>query len=292
MNNELRNTLLTLSEWKKELDEVIPIVANTAKQIIDSPEVQAVVEIGNKARDVLPKTIQRFEELLSPYAEIVRDYTENVYPLLIEIARISIPLSVISRLGNIQYVAWKSFPDSFYEQASETNSEQELLGLVEIWLENDRFKEVEKTIQSLFETEPLKNNLVFSQAVSAYRRDDYDLACLGLTAMIDRLLSDLSGMITSTSISKRVEKIKDKVIKSKKVALDEIELSNYILIGTYTYAIEAFCLDSRFDKNEPELINRHWIAHGRMNRSMERIDCIRMINLLYGTILMSELGKK
>ena len=76
-------------------------------------------------------------------------------PILVEIARISLPLSVIARLGNIQYVAWKGFPEEFYEQAGATNSEQALLEVLVSWLEDNDFVEVENTIASLFKADAL-----------------------------------------------------------------------------------------------------------------------------------------
>ncbi len=291
MNDDLRETLQVLSEWKKELDIAVPAITNTAKQIMTSPEVQAMVEISVKTSTVLSETIKRFAELSAPYVEIARDFTNTVAPLLAEIAHVSLQLSVISRLGQIQYVAWKTFPKEFYVQAGATNSKQELLELVISWVEDNDFVDIESTIKSLSQIDQLKENPVFSQTIEAYRRDDYDLACLGLTAMIDRLLSDFSGMLTSTSISKRVDEIKNKVLKDGEAELDEFELNDYILIVTFTSAVNTFGETRKFDDTEPDL-NRHWIAHGRMDRSMEKIDCIRLINILYGTILMNQLAER
>ena len=291
MNEDLKETLQTFSEWKKELDVAVSEIVNNSKQIMMSPEMQTMIEISNKARVVLPEAIKRFAELTEPYAELARNFANNVTPILVEIARISLPLSVIARLGNIQYVAWKGFPEEFYEQAGATNSEQALLEVLVSWLEDNDFVEVENTIASLFKADELKDNPVFTQAIEAYKREDYDLACLGLTALLDRILSDLSGMITSTSISKRVEELKNKVSKDGEAGLDEFELNDYILIATFTSAVDAFGATVKFDEAEPDL-NRHWIAHGRMTRSREKIDCIRIINLLYGTLLMGKLGGK
>ena len=85
--------------------------------------------------------------------------------------------------------------------------------------------------------------------------------------------------------------MKNKVSKDGEAGLDEFELNDYILIATFTSAVDAFGTTVKFDEAEPEL-NRHRIAHGRMTRSMEKIDCIRIINLLYGTLLMGKLGGK
>ena len=291
MNDDLKESLQILIDLKKELDATVPVIAKTAKQIMMSPEMQTMVEIRNKARVVLPEVIKRFDIISAFYSELSRNFTNNVTPILLGIARISLSLKVIERLGNIQYVAWENFPEVFYNQVADVNSEHELLEFVVMWLEDNGFADIENTIQYLSETDQLKDNLVFLQAVEAYRREEYDLACLGFTAMLDRLLSELSGMITSTSISKRAGELKDKVSKDGVAGLDEFELNDYILMITYSGAIKKFGDSSDFDKDEPDL-NRHWIAHGRMTRSMDKIDCIRIINMLCGTVLMAKLGSK
>ena len=58
MNDDLKETLQTLSEWKKELDASVPEIVKTAKQIMISPEMQTMIEISNKARVVLPEAIK------------------------------------------------------------------------------------------------------------------------------------------------------------------------------------------------------------------------------------------
>lgn len=64
-------------------------------------------------------------------------------------------------------------------------------------------------------------------------------------------------------------------------------MSDFILIGTCFKALEKFGKNSEFNKDEPDL-NRHWIMHGRTDHCMEQIDCIRVINIFYGTILLGK----
>ena len=137
----------------------------------------------------------------------------------------------------------------------------------------------------------LKENHVLLQSIAAYERGDYDLAALGFTAMIDKMLSVYSGMMTSTNIKKRVEEIEKKVKENGDSSLSEEEYNDYVLISTWTNAMNGFGADSRFNEPEPDL-NRHWIAHGRRENSMRQIDCIRVIHFLYGTILMGELSEQ
>lgn len=166
-----------------------------------------------------------------------------------------------------------------------------VLRFISNWIRDNNFENVNEAIENLKKDDLMKDNRVFIQSIDAYSREDYDLAALGFTAMIDRVLSDYSEMITSTSISRRVDEIRKKVEDNGESSLDEAEYNNYILIITWINAMKKFGSYSKFDEQEPDL-NRHWIAHGRKSNKVNQIDCIRIINLLYGTILMGELAKK
>lgn len=282
MSDELQHTMKMLASLKKQFDDVIPAVA---KKITEAPEIQQIVEISQKARRTIPVALERISEFTAPYTELVKQFTVKITPHLLQLAKVSARLSVIDRIGKVQYVSWTGFPEAFYEQAYAVQTERGLLELLLDWQVERNYLEVEKTIKLLSENEHLKENHMFAQAVAAYRRAEYDIAALGFTATVDRLLSVYTGMIDSTSIGNRVKVIKEKVDIEGDSVLDDFEMNDYILISTYSSAIELFGAHSNFAKDEPDL-NRHWIAHGRIERKIEQIDCIRLINILYGTILM------
>lgn len=190
----------------------------------------------------------------------------------------------------MQYVAWNYYSDSFYASAADTSSNQELLLFIESWLSSRDYTDVDDTIGKLEEYKDLNHHQVLQQAISAYRREDYDLAVLGFTTTTDRLLSTLSGRITDVSIERRVKTLWEKIKENGDAYLNDSELREFILISTYTSAMGLFGESAPFNKTEPDL-SRHWIAHGRMDRKLGKIDCIRLINILYGTVLMGRLSE-
>lgn len=229
-------------------------------------------------------------EMIEPYVEIVQGIKTELAPYISILGQWAKRYQIIEMLGDIQYVAWQGFCDGFYEKASTAETNEDLAELVLESLKHDDFLEIEEAINGLSENEYLKDNQFFLQSVNAYRGGDYGLASLGFTAMLDRLLSDYSGMITMTSIKKRFEIIKAKIEENGESSLNDYEINDLILMSTFSSAILIFGADSRFDEDEPDL-NRHWIAHGRMNRKMEVFDCIRIIRLLYGMVLMVKLSE-
>ena len=214
----------------------------------------------------------------------------ELIPVLQSVVELVKPMGVIHRLGELQYVTWKDWGDKFYEKAY-TMNDQELLQLVLEKSKEEGYADVEKTLKLLSENEHLKDLPLFAQTVKAYESGDNDLAVLGFTIMLDRLLSVYSEKITNTNINRRVEIIVKRMIENNTDNLNDPEICDFILVDTFITATEILGKSFSFDGCEPEL-NRHWVAHGRMQRPMEKIDCIRMINMLYGLVLMSKLGEK
>lgn len=273
------------------MHEIESGLAKIVKEIINSPEARYISEMGKKAQDELPIVLEQFVKEIVPYADMARQFTVNVAPYLLQMAQISAELLVYVLAGEVEYVIWKVPPKTFIEEACNAQSKEAFLELIRQWMNNRDFIDVCEVIDSLATNEYLKDVPVLSQSVKAYERNDYDLASLGFTAMLDRLLSAYSGLITSTSISKRVKAISEKILNDGVGVLDDYDVKDYILITTYLRSIELFGADSRFNGNIPDL-NRHWIMHGRMGRKMEQVDCIRLINMLKGTILLAELQER
>lgn len=285
-----------MNDYSKLLNTINLIKQNavsaekTVSSFMRSPELQNVIELSQKAQKELPMVMLRFAYASSMYADTAKHFLDNIAPILDGLARALDRLSIIERLGEVQFVAWKQFTPDFYERASKAKNDEDLLKTVYDTLEDDAFEEVNITINNLLINDQLKDNRLLLQAIKAYRCGDYDLASLGITAVIDRMLSEYSGMITTVSIQTRIEAIKDKIDNHGTAFLDEYDINDYILISTYTNALKAFGDSSSFDDEEPEL-NRHWLAHGRMNREMVHMDCIRLINFLYGTVLMNKMAE-
>lgn len=151
----------------------------------------------------------------------------------------------------------------------------------------DRFSAVNKTIEKTLSSAVMqKHKRLYSQSVNAFRSGDSDLAVTGFTSVFDGLLADTSGN-PAASLKPRINVIKRK--------LDNDELLNHDEYATITLAItlektmDSFSAPSDFKRKEPKGLNRHWIAHGRSTRKKTKLDCVKMINLIYGLLLLEKL---
>ena len=60
----------------------------------------------------------------------------------------------------------------------------------------------------------------------------------------------------------------------------------------YSKAMVRIGADSKFDAKELDEVNRNWIMHGRTNKIYTRLDGVRILNMIYGTIRLGELGRE
>lgn len=146
------------------------------------------------------------------------------------------------------------------------------------YLENTNFRMTKKAI-SIIEEELMVDPL-WKQSLDAYRRDDYALSILGFAALTDRLLSKYSGM-DDTGIKIRVNQL---IERAKDRQLDDQEAAEVFLINTYEHCADVYGLACRFNDNEPAMLNRHWLMHGRRTIPVTKLDCVKLLHILYGTI--------
>ena len=131
-----------------------------------------------------------------------------------------------------------------------------------------------------------KHKRLYSQSVNAFRSGDSDLAVTGFTSVFDSLLADTSGNPTSR-LGPRIDAIKQKLDNDELLNHDEYAMIT--LAMTLEKTLDSFSAPSDFKGKEPKGLNRHWIAHGRSTRKKTQLDCVKMINLIYGLLLIEDI---
>lgn len=242
----------------------------------------------------IQKAMQPFAEIaasvqafLQSFASVIAEFQPKIDGMIEGLKEASRPLVVIGKLGDAQYVQWDYLSGEFIETILGTNNVNKTLRIL---LVKDKFKSVNVTIEKC-EANPylLKYLRLFKQSVAAFKNGQNDLAVIGFTSIIDGLLSDVSG-IETTNIARRSSAILNKLEENEFVDSDEYALLALML--TFQRTIASFSASSDFSKKEPRGLNRHWIMHGHSRRRKTKLDCVKLINLIYGIILVDEFGKK
>ena len=203
-------------------------------------------------------------------------------PLFSGLATLSSYFKLVERFGEHQFVLVDSYTGDFFQ----FYVAEDIDFLAERYFASS--EQVEKTASLC----GLSSNAVFVQAMDAFRLEFYDLAIIGFTAVLDRVLADTTGKIKVTSLKRQF-----KILHRQLEAIDyrpivNPEIDEYVLYLTYCKAIELFIENSDFEGLEPDYLNRHWIMHGRTNKKYTRLDCVKVINLIYGTIKIRQIGSE
>lgn len=141
------------------------------------------------------------------------------------------------------------------------------------------FKEMVTTISS---SKYMKRRQeIFDEAVSAYNMGMYKVSCSALAPMVEWLLIDEEDK-TSITIKHMNKKLQNK--------FSEVGINQpcvHILFA-FNEFINNYIEYVPFDKKEPELLNRHWLMHGRMTRPITKYHCLQLISALYAIVELLE----
>lgn len=253
---------------------------------LNIPDFSCLTEVVRKQQEVmLPiiEAVQAFKRVLEPISKYSDTIRANVLGFAQTMVEVFKPINAVNRLSQAQYVCWHSMGSSFVDAiVSSTNVDDTIIAA----LVEDDYASVKYAISQI-ENHPFveKHARVYAQAVNAYNMGWYDLAVNGFTSLLDGLLSDVSGNHI-TNFGRRLQPIYDKIDAGE--VLDSEEHISFSLAATFQKTIETFTQKAPFTELEPEGLNRHWIAHGRSTREKTQLDAIKMINMIYGLLLICD----
>lgn len=230
--------------------------------------------------------MNRYKEILAPIIEHNRQLKLSIETML---PKFELPdsVKVISKLKEAQYVFWDYMPRSFVDDLLVASDADDTI--LEYESKND-FAVSDAIISKCLAHNFIKPHLsLFEQCISSYRGGFYNLSAVGFSAVIDAALTEATKNPTHRSLD-RCYAILDK-LKEKDVVDDE-EFAILTLFMTFNATVESFYKSAPFSEEEPDEINRNWIVHGRTMRSFTRLDCIKLIRILYGIIIISEFESK
>lgn len=249
----------------------------------------------------LAEATQKYQEMMLPITEALQKYTEMMRPIkeaaesfnthfgdiVAKAAEATRPFLAIGKFKDAQYVYWDFIPRDFMEEVIASENVNRTLRRYE---SQNKYQKSEAVItECLQHPYILPQGRVFEQAISAYQNGQYDLAAIGLITIIDGVLSEASRNLTHKPFD-RCNAIFDKI--AHKNSLDSDEYAIMSLGLTYQAVVDTLYKTVPFSEKEPKNLNRHWIMHGRSKRKKNQLDCIKLINFLYGIILIDELSGK
>lgn len=233
------------------------------------PSIKHAVEIHKKISRMIPRIPEPFI-----------NFTKMMEP----IRRLC---SVSLKFGENQFVIWEYLDSATNDNFLEADDADEWLLS---WCEENDSIRITESINLCTKSPNIEPySVLFSQSILAYEREYFSLSILGLLSVVDGLLSDLSEN-HATKIKERAEAIFDKKIEnSGDLSPEEIGYLNFSCTFRKMYETLSEWIDFE-NYQEPELLNRHCIMHGRSRRTISKLDCIKIIRFIYALILLDEIG--
>ena len=254
------------------------------------PDFSHLTESMRKAQEMIRSIAAatlRAQEIIRPIVETVEKYKKQIASAFANAAKLARPLAGIRIMGEAQFVCWDVLDDQLIDELIASNNPNKTL---RAFVSKNKFAYVNNTIDKCINNPKMQQHLrLFSQSVNAFHRGDSDLAVNGFTSVLDGLLSDLTGKSTHR-LQPRIKTIEAKLEKEE--LLDNEEYAMLTLALTFHDTMETFSAPAPFDEKEPKGLNRHWIAHGRSRRKKTKLDCVKLINLIYGLLLINEVEEK
>ena len=258
------------------------------QQIVNTPAYQAALARQAKVQPLMSaamSVITAWQTMLDPVFTAINSFYQKYAAEIAEMEKINPIMKAVAILREHQYVHWYKLEEEFINEILYAKDDEvdEILYKYEM---KDNGSKFNTTVKQCRNSSFLSNNLrLFDQTIATYKNGQYDVAVAALFSLLDGILSKSSSN-NDTSMSKRLEKIIDKM--DFPILVKDSKYSRLILVMTFSSTIESLSEYSNFGENEPSKLNRHWIMHGRSTRENKPIDCIKILNCIYGVILLDQ----
>ena len=261
-----------------DIKELAAVISTTMEPFAALKE-----SIQTNVAPALLSFVQETKGIIDPIRRILEENRSAILSTLKGLATMSQIYDAADKLGKCQFVLVSHIPEELVKRAFAGEDIEELASE---YLTGDDL--IKRTAQAC----GIEHSILLDQSIKAMFDGSYNLAMLGLMAQLDRVLSEQSGLIELVNFRKRYDKIIDRLNEKGDLYLDEMEGIDFLVFLTYHEAIDGIGKDNGFDKEEPQRVNRNWLMHGRTEREYTRLDCVKVLNMIYGTIRLGELGKE
>lgn len=227
--------------------------------------------------------VQRVAEVFALAQNWYQQHADTINAYLATFAELSIWFSAVQKMADAQIVFTG---DLSLELAQNIGQSDSVAATVEQFYTQNNNHEINGAIDRCrCAKQTSAYSELLSQTISAYQSEHYHLACLGMLAIVDGTLSDVSEN-KKTGYKVRLQEIEKKI--ADKFELSDLEkklMCIYVAMDNFEGSIFK---DSDFAQAEPDALNRHWMVHGRSRREYTKFDFIKIILWLDAIIFLDD----
>lgn len=141
------------------------------------------------------------------------------------------------------------------------------------YYQDDEWSHYKETKEAILEEIDSKWTEILDECFACVERDQYKVA-------IPTLISIIEGEISELSESEMVGKGLISIFKEK-IGTDKRELDAIMLYSLHHFLESELFIRRDFADSRRQLINRHWVVHGRDDpKHWTKVDALRLINVL------------
>lgn len=113
----------------------------------------------------------------------------------------------------------------------------------------------------------------FEESVAVYEQGQYQVCRICLISVLEGLISSYNPKVNDV----RVMHVCDAQAKDARTRGKNIKALCWLSMYRFTH---NFYAPSKFELDEPETMNRHWVQHGRTTHVADEIECLQLINAI------------
>lgn len=239
------------------------VMLSLYKEKCPNVETQEITDFENQIDQFISYTKKKFEQCLRP-------------------------LEAAFKLGDEQFVIWNQLDDGLTDQILSSND-------IDLFLsencQEEKIFSVEITKRQIEASKLIAPyRALYDQSIMAYENGCYELSATGLLAIADGLFAEKIANKKAVNFFQRANLLVDKI--ERKQSITRRDMDTAVLGITLLKTTQSLSRRVEFDKNEPHELNRNWIMHGRSRRKRTKLDCIKLIRLIYGVILIDDFFEK
>lgn len=125
----------------------------------------------------------------------------------------------------------------------------------------------------------------FEEAILSFEQGHYQVCRISLISILEGLISSYNPDANDV----RVMHVCDFQAKEARSRGKNIKALCWLSVYKFT---QNFYVKSKFELAEPDVMNRHWIQHGRTTRVADDVECIQLINAISTIACIIEADKQ
>ncbi len=125
---------------------------------------------------------------------------------------------------------------------------------------------------------------LFNDCVDAYKGTKWLLCITSLVTILEGILSRFGDNVNDIRMIRICRYKMDSTKNDNKI------INHLVWVSFYNFISELY-KKSKFDLDEPIILNRHWILHGRTDKEFRKADCLRLFNAIYTLVTMIKYDK-